>query len=513
MLNHTSENNKRIAKNTLLLYVRMLFMMVVSLYTSRVILNALGVEDFGIYNVIGGIVAMFSVISNSLSASISRFITFELGKGNIDRLKKIFATSVSIQIGLSMLVVIAAESVGLWFVNYKMVISPDRLVAANWVYQFTIFTFVVNLISVPYNAAIIAHEKMSAFAYISIIDALGRLGVASLVLISPIDNLIFYGFLSALLAVLIRCLYGYYCKNNFKECNFKFSFDKLLFKEMFSFAGWNFIGATSGVFRTQGINVLINLFYGAVINAARGISVQVNTAVVSFSNNFMTALNPQITKSYAMGDLPYMHKLIFEGTKLSFYLMLFISMPILMETNQILTVWLKMVPPHAVGFVRVTLIYALIECISAPLITSMLATGNIKKYQIIVGGTNLLIIPLAYILLKFMNFKDIPEITIEVAILIATINLIQRIVLLRNMIKLKALAYFKKVIFRIVLVSVISSCIPLIVKNVFLLESSVLMILICCISTMIVSLLLGCTSEERKFVCGKVIETLSKIKR
>ena len=321
MLNHTSENNKRIAKNTLLLYVRMLFMMVVSLYTSRVILNALGVEDFGIYNVIGGIVAMFSVISNSLSASISRFITFELGKGNTDRLKKIFATSVSIQIGLSMLVVIAAESVGLWFVNYKMVISPDRLVAANWVYQFTIFTFVVNLISVPYNAAIIAHEKMSAFAYISIIDALGRLGVASLVLISPIDNLIFYGFLSAFLAVLIRCLYGYYCKNNFEECNFKFSFDKLLFKEMFSFAGWNFIGATSGVFRTQGINVLINLFYGAVINAARGISVQVNTAVVSFSNNFMTALNPQITKSYAMGDLPYMHKLIFEGTKLSFYLM------------------------------------------------------------------------------------------------------------------------------------------------------------------------------------------------
>ena len=509
----SSDNNKRIAKNTLLLYFRMLFMMVVSLYTSRVILNALGVEDFGIYNVIGGIVAMFSVISSSLSTSISRFITFELGKGNQDRLKAIFATSISIQFGLSLLVIVAAETAGLWFVNYKMVISPERLAAANWVYQFTIFTFVVNLISVPYNAAIIAHEKMSAFAYISIIDALGRLGVATLVLISPIDNLIFYGLLSALLAVLIRILYGCYCKKHFEECDFEFTFDKSLFKQMFGFAGWNFIGATSGIFKTQGINILINLFYGAVINAARGISVQVNTAVTSFSNNFMTALNPQITKSYAVGDFIYMHKLIFEGTKFSFYLMLFLSMPILMETDQILTVWLKLVPPHAVDFVRVTLVYALVECISAPLITSMLATGSIKKYQIIVGGTNLLIIPLAYVLLKFGSFDGFPEITIIVAMLIAAVNLVQRIMLLRDMIKLDVVAYCKNVIFRIVLVSMISSCVPLFVKKTFSLGSSVIMIMVCCVTTIVVSLLLGCTPKERKFVYGKAIQILSKIKR
>lgn len=511
MSNQTSDNNKRIAKNTLLLYFRMLFMMVVSLYTSRVILNALGVEDFGIYNVVGGVVAMFSVISSSLSGAISRFITYELGKGDQSKLNKIFSASVTIQLLLSLIIVVLIESVGVWFLNAKMTIPVERMTAANWVLQFSIVTFVINLISVPYNAAIIAHEKMSAFAYISILDAIGKLSIAFVIMISPIDRLVFYAIMMCVIALMVRFAYGYYCKKHFAECTYHFQWDKDILKKMFSFAGWNFIGAASGVFKTQGISILINLFYGAIANAARGISVQVNTAVASFSNNFMTALNPQITKSYATGDLSYMHKLIFEGTKFSFFLMLFLSLPIMLETQQILIVWLKIVPPNAVGFVRVTLIYALVESISAPLITSMLATGNIKKYQIIVGGTNLLIIPIAYLVLKIGEFKSFPEITIVVAIVIGLINLYQRVYLLRNMIKLNAVVYIKNVIWRISLVSAVSVCISMVVKTFFTNESSVLTILASLVVTAFSSLCLGCTATERKFLYDKLNKLREKI--
>ena len=264
----TSANNKRIAKNTLLLYFRMLFMMAVSLYTSRVVLNALGVEDFGIYNVVGGVVAMFSMLSGSLSAAITRFITYELGKGNQENLKKIFSSSVTIQIGLAILIIVVAEAIGVWFLNMKMNIPDVRITAANWVFQFSILTFAVNLISVPYNASIIAHERMSAFAYISILEAIGKLAIVFLIVISPMDKLIFYAILMCAVALIVRLAYGVYCKRHFEECTYHFIFDRDLLKHMFGFAGWNFIGATSAVLRDQGGNVVINLFCGPAANAA-----------------------------------------------------------------------------------------------------------------------------------------------------------------------------------------------------------------------------------------------------
>lgn len=259
-MGNSSENNKRIAKNTLLLYCRMLFLMVVSLYTSRVVLNALGVEDFGIYNVVGGVVATFSVLSGSLSTAISRFITYELGKQNQEKLNKIFSSAITIQAALACIIIMLAETIGLWFLNSKMNIPETRVEAANWVFQFSIFTFAINLISVPYNACIIAHEKMSAFAYISILEAIGKLSIVYLIVISPIDKLIFYAILMCVIALLIRITYGYYCKRHFCECAYHFIWDKQLLKQMFSFAGWNFIGAASGVLRDQGGNILINLF-------------------------------------------------------------------------------------------------------------------------------------------------------------------------------------------------------------------------------------------------------------
>lgn len=367
-MSDSQANKKRIAKNTLLLYVRMLFLMVISLYTSRVILNALGVNDFGIYNVVGGVVAMFSILSGSLSSAISRFITFELGKGDEENLKKVFSASVTIQLVLSAIIVVLIEAVGVWFLNAKMSIPANRIYAANWVLQFSVITFVINLISVPYNSTIIAHERMSAFAYISILEGVGKLAIAFLIMVSPIDRLIFYAILMCAIAVTIRFVYGYYCKKHFVECNYHFRWDKKLLKNMFGFAGWNFIGASSALLRDQGGNIILNLFFGPTVNAARGIANQVNNAITGFVTNFMTALNPQITKSYASGDRDYMMSLIFQGARLSYYMLLFLSLPVLVNTHYILVIWLKLIPEHAVTFVQLILIFALSESISNPLV-------------------------------------------------------------------------------------------------------------------------------------------------
>lgn len=506
----TTENNKRIARNTLLLYFRMLFLMIISLYTSRIVLNALGVEDFGIYNVAGSVVAMFSILSGSLSAAISRFITYELGKNNILKLKVIFSSAITIQIGLGIVIVFFAETIGIWFLNTQMNIPIERMVAANWVLQFSIITFIINLISVPYNAVIIAHEKMSAFAYISIFEAIGKLLIAYLITISPIDKLIFYAILMCVVAIAIRLLYGYYCKRHFDECRFHFIWNKQIFQQIFSFAGWNFIGASSAVLRDHGGNIIINLFCGPTVNAARGIAFQVNNAIQGFVSNFMTALNPQITKSYAVKNYTYMMTLIFQGARLSFYMLLLLSLPIIINTHYLLTLWLNTVPEHTVLFVRLVLIFAMSESISGPLITAMLATGNIRNYQIIVGGLQMLNLPISYILL---SLGAIPETVLIVAVLISQCCLMARLYMLKKMIKLKIKDYLKKVYFNIITVSIIAIILPICMQERltenfinFLLSS-----LICMLCTYLSIYYIGCSYEERKFIYNKFLILKSKI--
>ena len=507
-----SNNNKRIAKNTLLLYFRMLFMMVVSLYTSRVILNALGVEDFGIYNVVGGVVAMFSVISGSLSAAISRFITYELGKGDQSKLNKIFSASVTIQLLLSLIIVVLIESVGVWFLNAKMTIPAERMTAANWVLQFCIITFVINLISVPYNAAIIAHERMSAFAYISILEAVGKLAIAFSIMVSPIDRLIFYAILMCVVAVVVRLTYGHYCKKHFTECTYHFHWDKDILMKMFGFAGWNFIGATSGILRDQGGNIVINLFCGPSVNAARGIANQVNAAITGFVTNFMTALNPQITKSYAVGDKDYMMTLIFQGARLSFYMLLLLSLPIIINTHYILVMWLKLVPEHAVLFVQLILVFAMSESISNPLITAMLATGNIRNYQIIVGGLQLMNLPVSYILLR-MGY--IPETVLIVAIIISQCCLAARLYMLKGMIGLSPVKYLRKVYLNVIGVAILSVIVPMFLSKEM--DESFLsffaITLISLLLTAMVIFFVGCNKKERALVKSKVIVVKNKIIR
>ena len=490
----------------------MLLTMAISLYTSRVVLHVLGIEDFGIYNVVGGVVAMFSVISGSLSAAISRFITYELGKGDKEKLVRIFSSSVTIQLGLGLVIIILAEVIGVWFLNEKMSIPENRMYAANWVFQLSILTFVINLISVPYNAAIIAHEKMSAFAYISILEVVAKLIIVYMLLLSPIDKLIFYAILMASVALIIRFVYGFYCKRNFEECTYHFILDKELLKKMFGFAGWNFIGASSAVLRDQGGNIVINLFCGPAVNAARGIAYQVNNAISGFVNNFMTALNPQITKSYAAGEKEYMMTLIYQGARLSFYILLILSLPVIVNAHYILTLWLKIVPEHTTLFVQLVLIFAMSESISNPLITAMLATGKIRNYQIIVGGLQMMNLPISYVLLRY---GCIPETVLIVAICISQCCLAARLYMLRGMIGLSVREYLSKVYFNVLAVTVLSAVIPCILSY-YLSETLLNFIIICVVSvicTFTVIYFVGCNRKERQFILSKVTAIKDKLRR
>ncbi len=455
-----ANKTRRIAKNTLMLYVRMLILMLVGLYTSRVVLDVLGENDFGVYNVVGGVVAMFTIVSGALNSAVQRFITFEMGKGEAARLNKVYSTAVTIQLALALLVVIIAEPAGLWFIENEMTIDPARIPAARWVLHFSLLAFVINLMSVPQMASITAHEKMSAYAWIGLLDGLLRLAVAFMIMKSPIDRLVYYAALMASVVLVVRAAYGLYCRMNFPECRYRPVFDRPLIREMFSFAGWNFIGVTSGVLRDQGGNILVNLFSGTAVNAARGVAAQLNGAVQGFVTNFMTAVNPQITKSYAAGDRDYLFPLLRRSSKMSFFLLLMIALPVLFNTEFLLGLWLKEVPEHTVLFVQLFLVFALSESISNPLITAMLATGKIRDYQLAVGGLQLMNLPVSYL---FLKLGAIPEVTVVVAIVISQLCFFLRLSMLRRMMGLDVWKYIYDVYFRVLAVAAAAVAVPLLV--------------------------------------------------
>lgn len=498
-------NSKRIAKNTLMLYLRLLLILPTTLYTSREILEVLGVVDYGIYNIVGGIVAMFAMISGSMSGAISRFITLELGKGNQEKLNIIFSTSIIIQLIIGGILVILVDTIGIWFLTNKLVIPPDRILAAKWVLQFSLITLIINLISLPYNAAIIAHERMKAFAFISILEAVGKLGIAFFISVSPIDNLIFYAILMTLLSLGLRFFYSIYSRKHFEECKFRWVFNKQIFKEIFNFSLWNFIGATSNTLREQGGSIILNMLAGGpVINAARGISTQVNSAINQFVSNFMMAINPQITKSYARGDYKYMKMLIFQGARLSFYMLLILSLPIIVSTSYVLTLWLNNFPEYTVEFVQLTLVFGMCEALSNPLLTAIFATGNVKKYQITFGVLNLFNLPLSYV---FLKIGYAPLIVLVVAIFISMCCLILRLYTLRSFIGLSIRAYFKKVYFNIVIVTIVSAVIPCL-SRIFIednLIGFIIVSLICVVSTLASIYVIGCNSKEREYVKQKIV--------
>ena len=511
-MSDNQSNNKRIAKNTLLLYGRMLFMMVINLYTSRVILQALGVEDYGIYNVVGGVVAMFSILSSSLSAAIQRYITFELGKNKDRNLNKVFTTSINIQFILIAIIVLLLETIGLWFLNNKMVIPVERITAANWVFQFSIVTFAVNLWSVPYNASIIAHEKMSAFAYISILDAIAKLAICYVVMFNPIDRLVFYSLLMLLVGLCVRLVYSVYCKKHFEECRYKFSLDKDLLKEMFAFSGWNFFGAASSVLNTQGVNIILNLFFGPVVNAARGIAVSVSHAVVAFVNSFMTALNPQITKNYSSGNHEYALTLVFQGVRFSYYILWVLCLPIILTTPFLLSLWLGVVPDNSVLFTRLIMIFSLTEVLGYPLVTLMLASGNIRNYQIVVGGLQLLNLPISYVLLH-LGFQAWT--VFVVAIIISFLSEIARIIMLKRIMLFPGRKFAYSVLVNVMTVSLLSAVIPTIAYSIIGLNGLwdfILLVSVSILSALITIYLWGCNKNEKDLVKRMFVKVLKRLK-
>lgn len=511
-MSQTTENNKRIAKNTLALYIRTLVTMVVGLYTSRVVLNVLGVDDYGLYNVVGGVVAMFSILTATLSQAISRYFTFELGKENSNRLHIIFCTGVNIQLLMSVIVIFIAEIGGVWFLNAKMNIPPDRMVAANWVLQFSILAFVVSLISVPYNAVIIAHEKMKAFAYVSVLEAILKLTIAYILFISPVDKLITYGFLLLLVSIVIRFVYGHYCHNHFDECHYEFILDKTLLLEMAKFAGLNAITCSAFMFNTQGINILSNLFFGVAINAARGVALQVDTVIRGFVANFTTAAKPQIIKYYSSGDYGNMMKLVCSSTKYSYFLMLVFAIPFIFEADELLKIWLKTYPSYAPCFVRWSMFVALITLLGEMLYVAILATGKLKKYVALETAISIFVFPVSY-LLFLINFPSyIPYLLMGIVYFVL---MVVRLVYLRQILDFSIKCFLNEACRPVVLTTVLTLLVCWWISHIIygksvllILSACILMALTVCISIFLV----GLAKAERKYVIDKIINYARKIK-
>lgn len=504
-------SNTTIAKNTLFLYIRTFVLLLINLYTSRVILNSLGVEDFGIYTAVAGVVAMLSMITSPLSGAISRFLSFEIGRDNNENINKVFSTSVFTCLVFVIIVIIVLETIGLWFINEKMVIPDGRDISVNWVFQFALLSFSFQLVSIPYNAAIIAYEKMDIFAYIGILDSILKLVVAILISFYGSDRLVLYSILLAIESLIVTLFYYIYCKRKFAALkNLIIAKNGECFKKIFSYTGWQFFGGAASTLHIQGTNVLLNLYGGPIANAAQGIANQVNSAVLLFVSNFTTAFNPGIIKSYAAEKRERMFQLIYWGSRFSYYVFLFLAIPLLLETEQLLKLWLGQVPDHAVNLARLVILYSMIEALSKSIMTAINATGKIRLYQIVVGGIILLNIPISIVFLE-LGFPI--EITAIVAFLLAIIAFYARLFICRNLIGLSIRDVHVKIIINILLVTVASSIVPIIIH--LLVEQEVVRLILVVCTTLFFSstaiIWVGCTHEERNKILSLIFDFIKRI--
>lgn len=450
----SASSNKRLAKNTVLLYVRTLAVMIISIFTSRVILQSLGIEDYGTYNVIGGFVAMFSMLGGTLVTATQRFINVELGKKENGNPNEVFCTAMGIHLILAAIIFIALETFGLWFLNCKMNIPDGRMPAANVVFQCSVLAFLLNIICMPYNAIIIAYERMKAFAYISLYDVIVKLLISYALFLFLYDRLIIYAALLLLLAISERSIYSIYCRRNFpEESKFHIVRDKQAYIRQTSFAGYTFLGSFASILSNHGVNIVLNLFCGVAVNAARAISMQVLHAITKFVSDFTVALNPQIVKTYAAGETGKSMELVYRGAKFSYYLMFVFSVPIIFFTPEILKLWLGHYPEYTVVFVRLTLVYGLVTVLSKTLTTEILATGVLRTNAFIIGGLRILILPLSYLVL-WMGYEA--YMVYYVLIVIDGISIFTRLYILRDITGVKIWEYVKHVLLPVSLVSVVS---------------------------------------------------------
>lgn len=448
-----SQDNKRIAKNTIFMYIRMGFSMLVGLYTSRVVLNVLGVDDYGLYNVIGGIVAFFSVLNSAMINTTSRFVTVSLANGKIKETSDTFNMAFLIHLVVGLIILILGETVGLWYLHNKLVIPEGREYAAEWLYHFSVISTVLVTVNVPFNATVVAHEKLNFFAFEQIVVITLKFIIVLLLAYSPIDKLIFYG--SALFVVSIAEVLAYllFCRCKFDEIRFHFYWSVVKFREMMKFIGWTIIGNFSSTFYSQGINLMLNAFCGPAANAARGIAVQVEGLVKQFANNIQTAINPQILKNYATGELNRMYSLIMASSRYCFYFMFIFSLPIFIETDFLLTLWLGNVPDHTTSFIRIILLSVLFDAFVNPMFTANLASGKLAIYH----GT-LAVLMYTFMFITYFAIKNtrIPESVFLCYLLACIIGYILRIFILKYQVGLKPAVYIRQVIAPVSLVVLVS---------------------------------------------------------
>lgn len=503
-------NNKIIAKNTLLLYIRTAISMIITLYTSRVVLMALGVEDYGVRSAVGGMLAMGSVITGALANSISRYITYELGHGDFEKLKRIFTTAINIQLMIALTIFIIGETLGMWFLNTKMNIPDGRMIAANWVLQLTLLSFFVDLTQVPYSACIVGHEKMSVFAWFSIMDSILRLVIVYLLYISPFDKLISYCALGLTVSILMRMSQRIYCGRKFSECHYKLMFDRHLTKEMTGFAGWSFIVNTTWVFNNQGLTILINIFFGVAFNAARGIASTIEGIIKHFYSDFMTALSPQITKSYAAGQIDDMNHLICRGTRYSYYLMFVFSLPFMFEAYRVLYLWLGVVPDYTVIFFRLGVVASLVMVVGQTGLTACMATGRIKWYTIIIGIVSSFVFPLTWVAFKLGAPVEFAYIIYIVVYFIIDII---RLFIMRHLWNFPIILFLREAMMPVAKVTLLAIVIPLALYN-YIPDSLIKSAIVFCVAFMSACCsvyYVGLTNGEKTFMMTKLKTIISKV--
>ncbi len=507
-----TSNNKRIVKNTLFLYLRMFVMMLTALFTSRIILDVLGSADYGLNNVIGGVVVLFSFLNNALISATQRYLNFYIGKQDYKKTNVVFCMSMNTYFLLSILFILLCETIGVWFVDTQLNIPLDRMYAARWVYQFTVLQFIVGLLRVPYNASIIAYERMNFYAYMSLIEVIVKLVVVYLLYITPYDKLIFLSFLYTIIPIFITIIYKIYCNKCFVTTKYRTIWDKVAFKEMFSFSGWSLFGSLANLASQQGLNILINIFYGVTVNAAAGIANQVSSNVYQFISNFQTAFQPQIVKTYAAKEMERFHKLIFQTSKFSYYLIIVLVLPILFTIDGILKIWLKEVPEYTAIFCRLILILLSTEALTAPLWMSVQATGKIRSYQILMACLIFLNFPIAYVALAI----GLPVYSVWCVRILVNIFVIgARCIYMKKKLDFPLFLYFKKVMLPILNVTLLALPIPILLY--YTIHGFWQNLIIVGIVTFIVTILdiyyIGMNIQEKEMVSNMILKKISLFRK
>ena len=500
---------KRIAKNTVLLYMRSLISLFISLYTSRLVLKGLGVDDYGVYGVVGGFVSMFSIVTGSLRGAISRFLNFAMGTGDKEEQSNTFALSLNIMAILSLVVVLLTETFGLWFLNNKMNIPAGRETAAFWCFQFSVLASISSFLVVPFTSSIIAHEKMGVFAYIDVGEVVLKFLIALLITFSSgnVDKLILYAALLLAITLTKQMISRIYAMKHFEECRIRWFWGKKKFVEMFSYAGWNFLESTSGTFAGQGVNMVVNVVFGTAVNAARSLSGTVNNSIGIFVNNFVMAIWPQVTQSYASGQHNYMKQLLFRGSKFTYFIMWVIVLPLMLETEFVLGLWLGDYPDHTVNFIRLSLIYNLVSTLQVVLGMGIKATGRIMWRQISFSLLEFLVFLGAFVLLHH-GFS--PEWSYICLLIAAILQVLVIWVLSKKQLNISISEYFRSVVVPAIIVSVISCSIPVILR--FTLPYGwlrfIIVLLISLASSAVCVLYLGCIPSERKMIIDLILRKM-----